>query len=132
MRSFFIAPFFFVLSTMLAHAQNSTARVFESGTSLNKLCLEFLASRHQGGHVLLQQGYEAGLCQGFVIGVLDAISIDQSDNDPRFARLCLPPRLDKFDVTEIVSSYLERRPEERHIAAYTLVRRAMAQAYPCK
>jgi hypothetical protein len=123
---------YLLLSTMPAYAQNSTSRVFESGTSLNKLCAEFLASRRQGGHITLQHGYEAGICQGFVIGALDAISVEQSSNDPRFARLCLPPHFDKVDVTEIVANYVERRPEERHIAAYTLVRRAMAQAYPCK
>jgi hypothetical protein len=117
---------FYMLSAPVSFAQ------FESGATLNKTCGSFLITQRQGGRGTPQQAYDSGFCQGFVVGALDAIGLEQLTDDTRFARLCFPPRLDQKDAAEIVAIYLERHPEQRHQAAYTLVRMALAQSFPCK
>jgi hypothetical protein len=105
---------------------------FESGATLNKTCGSFLITQRQGGRGTPQQAYDTGFCQGFVAGAVDAIGLGQLTDDTRFARVCFPPSLDQKDATEIVAKYLERYPEQRHLAGYTLVRMALAQSFPCK
>jgi hypothetical protein len=107
-----------------------SAAVYEDGVALTSTCRSFLAIFRQGQRGSGQQGYEAGICQGFVTGVLDALSVEQvvTSIGPE---LCLPGGVDKTVATEIVAKYLEANPTQRNIAAYTLVRRAIAAAYPC-
>lgn len=80
----------------------------------------------------MQQTYEAGICQGFVGGAMDAISVEGlQKSNLALPRLCLPFDIDQHSATEIFAKYLNAHPEQRHIAAYTLVRRALSEAFPC-
>jgi Rap1a immunity proteins len=117
---------FHVLSVSISFGQ------FESGSCLNAACGSFLMTQRQGGRGTPQQAYESGFCQGVVVGALDAIGLEQVTDDTRFVRLCFPPHLDQKDATEIVATYLQTHPELRHLAAYALVRMAIAQSFPCK
>jgi hypothetical protein len=105
---------------------------FDSGTRLNATCGSFLATKRQGYRGTTQQAYESGICQGFVVGVLDVTGIEELRGDERFTRLCLPSRLDQNAATEIVATYLEQHPEQRHLSGYEIVRMALAQSFRCK
>jgi hypothetical protein len=122
----YVVAWFYMISASVSFAQ------FETGTSLNAVCGIWLMTKRQGGRGTIQQAYDTGHCQGFVVGAIDAIGLEQLTDYTRFSRVCLPSRLDQKDATEIFAVYLERHPEQRYLSGYMLVRMALAESFPCK
>jgi hypothetical protein len=106
-------------------------------TSLEKLttyCQAFLQMVRQNNRVVgAQQGYDAGLCYGFVTSMLDVINIDELSLPSKIGvRLCVPFGIDSSTATEIVAKFLDEHPELRSQAGYPLVLRAFANTFPSK
>lgn len=108
--------------------------VYMTGEALTKDCRAFLAVRRNGAATGPQQLWDAGECYGFVEGVIDHFGVMNSlgaqpiDNIGRF---CLTAAINVNDATEVVARYTDEHPEERSMAGYFLVRRALAQKFPC-
>jgi len=110
-----------------------TSLVFESGDALNRLCQSFLAVARNDRRGSIQQTYEAGICQGYVGGALDAVSVEKlQKSNLDLPRVCVPNGVDQHTAAEIFAKFLDAHPEQRHVTGYTLVRRALAEAYPCQ
>lgn len=70
---------------------------------------------------------DANSCSAYVNAILENDSF-QSEPPP----YCLPKNFEPNTVTESVARYARGHPEERHLAAIVLVRRALRSAYPCR
>jgi len=66
------------------------------------------------------QSFGAGLCIGYVAGV-----VDSGDS-------CVPGHISLGAIRERVREYLESYPRQHKYTAESLVRRALAQAFPCE
>ena len=72
----------------------------------------------------------ASVAYGFVIGVADAI---HGYKEPRTGFCYRRP--DKITTTQLVDAvytYLEKRPQSRHLSAWSITAAALAHAYPCR
>jgi hypothetical protein len=54
-----------------------------------------------------------------VIGVLDS------------KKNCIPPKVNRRQILDVVLQYMERHPEQRHLFAAVLVLFAIAEKFPC-
>ena len=106
------------------NAQGS-AWLFVTGESLAAYCRDFLAVRRNAAASDDQQLQRYAVCLGFVAGVSDAVTVEG------VRRYCLPFRSDAGAITEAVAKYLDQRPKELHLPAYTLVVQSLTSAYPC-
>lgn len=72
----------------------------------------------------------AALGYGFVIGVADSI---HGSKEPRTG-FCYrrPNAVTTAQLVEIVHRYLEKRPQNHHLSAWSLTAAALSEAYPCK
>jgi hypothetical protein len=71
----------------------------------------------------------ASVAYGFVIGVADAI---HGYKEPRTG-FCYrrPDRITTTQLVDAVYVYLEKRPQRRHLSAWSITAAALATAYPC-
>lgn len=60
---------------------------------------------------------------GFVLGVHDTLDTITS---------CAPEHITVRQVVDIVEQFLDQNPSSRHFSATSLVRNALARAWPCK
>jgi hypothetical protein len=74
-------------------------------------------------------GYEQGVCDGIVLGVLDEwLTWRQAEH----AAVCLPVKVDARQLQDVVFNYLKDHSNERDLPAGTLVVRAVTEAWDCK
>lgn len=113
---------------------NRMVTVYLTGEQLTSLCRAYLLKIRQNDRVNAQEASDSGLCYGYVAGVLEATSMEGTDISPSgLPRLCMPQdHLYTGTVTEIVARYVDGHPERRGASGYTLVREALAAAYPCR
>lgn len=109
--------------------------VFAHQTSeeLTSHCRAFMQWRRTG-LATVQESHDAGLCYGFVMGVVDAFYFQ---GEPIFrtflgGSICLPEKTNARSLTEIVARFVDQNPELRHLAPVELVLRALAHSYPCQ
>ena len=105
-----------------------------SGETLADDCRVYMSNRRNPERQFTTaEDYQAGRCYGFVTGVMDldsglnawhAISAD------RQTAFCTAA-VDGHAVTATVAIYLDQHPEERNTAAFFLVRKILAEKFPC-
>ena len=67
-------------------------------------------------------------CLGYIQGISDV----SGHNTISGWRACGPEDLTGLQAMDIVLKHLREHPEDRHLAASSLVARALAEAFPCK
>jgi Rap1a immunity proteins len=107
--------------------------IYTTGEMLTSHCRAFLQvvrpNRRTGS---VKEGNEARLCYRFVTDVLYTISREgMSESRIAAARICLPNNLDANTAAEIVGRFADLHPEFRTESGYSLVRKALADAFPC-
>ena len=72
----------------------------------------------------------AAVAYGFVLGVADAI---HGYKEPRTG-FCYrrPSAITTAQLAEAVYRYLDKRPQTRHLSAWSITAAALSEAYPCK
>lgn len=72
----------------------------------------------------------ASVAYGFVIGVADAI---HGYKEPRTG-FCYrrPDKVTTTQLVDVVYAYLEKRPQNRRLSAWSITAAALAEAYPCR
>jgi hypothetical protein len=106
-------------------------RGYFTGVDLTKACRGYVAFTRDNNRGTAQQAYDSAMCQGYVVGALDAIEAQDLEK-AWLPHLCLPSQLAQNSATEIVANFLDRRPEQRHRLGYVLVREALSEAFPCR
>jgi hypothetical protein len=96
-------------------AQTKSVRTFVNGNDLLESC------SHDGGP-------ESGVCLGYIMGIADTMSADQSVNG---WTACIDLKVDANQVREVVVRALHREAAIRHKAARGLVAMAIAESFPC-
>ena len=68
-------------------------------------------------------------CIGYIIGAIDQMALSQEINGlPQ----CVPSNADSAQLRDVVVSYIQRNPRDRHVSAAALVSLAMLEAYGCQ
>jgi len=92
--------------------------VFVSGNALYADC-------SQTGDSVLD--YQArAQCNGFIIGVADSLQVERAE---RQTEDCLPEKVNRGQVIDIVIKYLRENPALRHLGAANLSRNAIKDAF---
>lgn len=94
-----------------AGAQGSSARFMSAGELHLRLSAADPAAREAGRH--------------YVLGVVDALTLAR---DPRS---CIGPGVAASQLVEVVAAQLQARPDLHRFNAASLVREAIAVAFPC-
>ncbi len=66
--------------------------------------------------------YSEGVFEGYIMGVVETTLSNQ----------CTPKDVTNHEAVEAVRIYLNQHPEELHLPAKTLVKKAINAAWPCK
>jgi hypothetical protein len=77
----------------------------------------------------LVSAFKTGLCDGYVIGVADALADGANING---FTACPTGSVAKKQMYDIVLRYLTQHPEMRHYGAVGLVAAAISDAFPCR
>jgi hypothetical protein len=75
------------------------------------------------------QGYAAGVCAGYVVGVADAMIRPEWPYSN--AKACFANGMETGQLIGATKKYLTDHPEQLHFAAFELVAVALAAAFPC-
>lgn len=67
----------------------------------------------------------------FCLGYVDAVTEALTGAPVAGKRACIPRGVDENQTVDISTSYIKAHPESRHLAAYALISRAFAEAFPC-
>jgi Rap1a immunity proteins len=95
-------------------AQDQSARLFLNGNDLLARCTS--------------AGYDAGVCEGYVMAIADAMS---GGNSVLGARACIGLQVTGAQVRDVVVAALRRNPPTRHLSARSLAANAIEDAFPC-
>jgi Rap1a immunity proteins len=107
-------------------------RIFVMGDQLTKWCRAYKRLIAGGRKTANPQlAYDAAMCQGAVEMASDTDQIN-GNNKPGLPAHCEPTDTNGNDMIGVVANYLDAHPEKRTLAGYTLVRMALAEAWPCK
>jgi hypothetical protein len=125
---------FAALLSIAINAHAESIGVYTSGSSLTDSCRTYMKMKRNGGVANAQDAYDSGFCKGMVYAVLDAnaVHFDDIKTTDLFPRICITAGVNANDATEVVANYLDAHPEKRSLAAYYLVRQALATAWPCR
>ena len=118
-RLVFAAAFALIASKDIAIGQNMTAiGGLMDGNALLDVCSD---------------PTQAARCQGYIMGVADAVSVVQSLGlKINEWRVCIPKRVALSQVTDTVVAYLRAHPDLRNRAAAALVGRSLSQSFRCR
>ena len=82
-----------------------------------------------------ENSYTAGLCQGYVRGVSDAVDAlfrltarAQPEAIPLF---CIPKDSTNHQILDVVIKFVKEHPEKRHAPTKFLVLDSLIEAFPC-
>lgn len=108
--------------------------ILKDGNKLYSECQSYakdVVVKEQGGDEVMRVQtsagtdlYPAGACWGYITGIVDTIPAGEGfdpDADVRVSQ-----------YIDVVYAYLRDHPEQRHLAAYFLVRTALTDAFPAK
>jgi hypothetical protein len=72
-------------------------------------------------------------CNGFVVGVADAMSVAQTIKGGSIGgwRMCSPENVSVLQMKDVATRFLREHPEWRHLTGASLVARALAESFPC-
>lgn len=71
------------------------------------------------------------LCLGFIMGVMDSITTTQATNQA-VRQVCVPRGVTPGQAKDVYLAYLNRLPQERHLAASSTVWVALREVWPCR
>lgn len=71
--------------------------------------------------------WEQAYCVGYVVGVADV-----ANNDQTSLKVCVPKAVTQAQMKAVIVKYLEHHPEESQYAAFSSVRAALRDAFPCQ
>jgi hypothetical protein len=136
------------MSTPICAQETPAGKVvwgYQSGETLTDLCRASLQMSEIIGKTLDQAGrtfqeiqqiyFDAGLCEGYVLGVVDLIESQggQTFKTNSVGPICLPlPNISRNTLIEVVARYVDQNPAVRHFGGAGLVMMALANAFPCK
>ena len=63
---------------------------------------------------------------GYVVGVADV-----ANNDSSQLKICIPKSITQAQMKAVVVKYLTRHPDESDYAAFSSVRTALRESFPC-
>jgi hypothetical protein len=108
-----------VAATLSLYAASNPAdavRVFQNGNELFTLC-----------------NNNSLVCLGYAAAISDAMSSTQEDGGSIAGwRACEPVAVTQGQVRDVTVAFLRAHPEIRHLAAASLVAKALAEAWPCR
>ncbi len=81
-------------------------------------------SAFNGNRLLQACESESALCEGYILGVVDARYTEGT--------FCVSRETSTAQIVETVKRYLGDRPELGHVAASSLVGDALAETFPCR
>lgn len=111
----------------LAWVLGSGAAMATTGNELSEQCQAFLKDPIPPSHYLA-----AGVCAGYVNGMVDGISLARSVSPERIA-ICFPQKnFTSLQAVKIVQRYLDTHPETLNEDAMILTSMAFKQAFPCQ
>jgi hypothetical protein len=96
----------------------------ESGSDLLALCDEAASGK-------VEHFYDAGMCMGFVVGVVDTHQVLHAARLLDQKAFCLPVEAVNGQLMLVVAKYLREHPESLHLAGTALVTFALHDAFPC-
>jgi hypothetical protein len=105
---------------MLAGSGQTLARAQTSFHTGNQLL------DHCRSQIMIEQTY----CEGYAVGVADALGAPGGKVFGVAA--CLPNGVTARQVMDVTMRFLEQHPELRHLPAVPLVAEALAEAFPCR
>jgi hypothetical protein len=71
---------------------------------------------------------DQGLCYGYIFGAVDtALIFDLSG-----VEICIPRGVTRHQLKDVVVSYLDKQPKDRHKTASTLLAMSFVEAFNCK
>jgi hypothetical protein len=99
--------------------------VAESGTGFLSEC-QYSDSEHS---------YTAGLCQGYVRGVSDAVDalfrLTASSQPEAIPLFCIPKDSTNQQILSVTIKFVKEHPEKRHAPTKFLVLDSLIEAFPC-
>lgn len=107
---------------------------YVDGEHMTEYCREFLVVRRANGATdSPASAYGAGLCYGFVVAVVETDQWREptAPYDLELGRFCVPGDLNANSIVEAVAMWMDAHPEQRNAIGYVLVRRALADRFPC-
>ena len=78
----------------------------------------------------LDSGEAFWICSSYIFGVRDSLDQQNKGENNPFA-FCTTASVDGRQVLDIVVKYLEDNPKWRHFPAWSLIQRALHNAFPC-
>lgn len=76
--------------------------------------------------------FKVGQCLGYLNGLTEATNYNRKDNIRNVPYFCLPNDVTIGQEVMIVVKYLENNPEKLHEPSFSLVMKALKDAFPCK
>jgi hypothetical protein len=73
------------------------------------------------------KAWEQAYCIGYVTGVAEV-----ANNDRTPLKVCIPTAITQTQMKTVVMQYLTQRGEEAEYAAFSSVRAALREAFPCR
>jgi hypothetical protein len=70
-------------------------------------------------------------CIGYVMAIADAARAPNAVGEAGFT-VCGLEDVTVKQLLDVTTRYLSAHPEERHLSAFSLVAKALAEAFPCK
>lgn len=126
-----------VLTLSCVHTTASGAA--ETGNDGNKLlrnCATTVAIWNIGNSphppLTATQAIEAGMCVGYMKGIVDLHVIYRQMKLAKYPLFCLPDGIQPGQWVRIVTKYLQEHPEKLHQRDSLLVVQALMSAFPCK
>ncbi len=74
---------------------------------------------------------KTSFCLGFIMGVLDTITTMQATKQAD-RQVCVPRGVTPGQARDVLLAYLNQKPQERHVAAASLVWVSLHEAWPCR
>jgi hypothetical protein len=74
-------------------------------------------------------------CAAYILGVADAAWLASADPGRAMLgayRWCSPSAVLSGQLVDVVAQYLQRNPQDRHLAASSLIADALQNAWPCR
>jgi hypothetical protein len=118
MRSRFIGLTMLALTATAAHPASS----YHSANTNLPGCKNLLLEEEK--ILSREQNFRTGRCAGILLGISYFAS--------SLARICWPEGITNDQITRVVVSYIDRRPERWHEDFRDLALEAMRDAWPCK
>jgi hypothetical protein len=69
-------------------------------------------------------------CLGFTSAIADALEVG-FNIEGQFLKACLPERVTRGQIKDVILSWIERNPKDRHVPAILLSYVALREAFPC-